>query len=57
MTGIPIKMSRTPGKIKTGSPDFGSHTREIMLEHGYSENEITRLLEDGLILETPAEYN
>ena len=57
MTGIPIKMSRTPGKIETSSPDFGSHTREIMLELGYSEKEITRFLKDGLILESPADYS
>jgi len=56
MAGIPIKMSRTPGEIEKGAPDFGTHTREIMSEYGYSDDEIEVMLKAGTILETPAEY-
>lgn len=56
MAGVPIKLSRTPGRIERGAPDFGTHTREIMSEYGYSNEEIETMLEEGTILETPAEY-
>lgn len=38
--GIPIKLSRTPGSIKTAPDDFGESTHEILLELGYSRKEI-----------------
>ena len=57
MTGIAIKLSRTPGSIERGVPDFGSHTREIMSEHGYSGEEIEAMLEAGTILVTPTKYS
>ena len=57
MAGIPIKLSRTPGRVARGCPDFGTHTREVMSEYGYSDDEIEALLKAGTILEKPAEYS
>lgn len=53
-TGIPIKLSRTPGKITSASPAFGQHTREVLAAHGYDENEIQALLNVGVIIAAPA---
>ena len=48
-SGIPIKMSRTPGEIRRTPPAFGAHAREILAEHGYSEEEIASLVQDGVV--------
>ncbi|MBW1697518.1 MAG: CoA transferase [Deltaproteobacteria bacterium] len=41
--GIPIKLSETPGSLRTCAPEFGEHTRTILKELGYSEQDIARL--------------
>ena len=51
MTGTPIKFSRTPGSLRYLPPKFGEHSREILLEAGVSEESITQLLEQGVVLE------
>ena len=33
--GIPVKLSRTPGRAHSAPPRFGQHTRELLIEHGY----------------------
>jgi formyl-CoA transferase len=43
--GIPVKLSATPGSIRTRGPALGQHSREILAEHGYSEAEISALVE------------
>ena len=53
-TGIPIKLSRTPGKITSASPAFGQHTREVLAAHGYDDNEIQALLTMGVVIAAPA---
>jgi crotonobetainyl-CoA:carnitine CoA-transferase CaiB-like acyl-CoA transferase len=35
--GLPIKLSETPGGARRPAPLFGQHTREVLLEAGYSE--------------------
>lgn len=43
--GLPIKLSDTPGEIRSlGTPD-GTHTQEILLKLAYSQEEIKRLHE------------
>ena len=48
-SGIPIKFSRTEGAIDRHPPLLGEHTREILLELGYSEADLARLRENGAI--------
>ena len=38
--GIPIKFSRTPGSIKRRPPRFAEHTREMLIENGFSDDEV-----------------
>jgi crotonobetainyl-CoA:carnitine CoA-transferase CaiB-like acyl-CoA transferase len=50
-TGTPIKFSRTPGAIKTPPPKFGVHGRDVLAEHGFSEDEIEKLASEGVLVE------
>jgi crotonobetainyl-CoA:carnitine CoA-transferase CaiB-like acyl-CoA transferase len=48
--GLPVKFSRTPGKVRRGAPLFGQHTREVLAQHGFSREEIARLEQEGAIV-------
>jgi crotonobetainyl-CoA:carnitine CoA-transferase CaiB-like acyl-CoA transferase len=41
--GLPIKLSRTPGKVTRPAPTFGQHTREVLAEFGFSATAIEAL--------------
>ncbi|MDP2952929.1 MAG: CoA transferase, partial [Chloroflexota bacterium] len=43
VVGIPVKFSRTPGSLRRAAPEFGQHTEDVLLEIGYSWEEIERL--------------
>ncbi len=43
IAGIPIKMTRTPGAVRTRAPLCGEHTDELLREAGLSETEIAAL--------------
>ena len=43
MPGVPVKLSKTPGKPQCSSPFLGQHTEDILLELGYSTLEIEQL--------------
>ncbi|MFZ4656950.1 MAG: CaiB/BaiF CoA transferase family protein [Caldilineaceae bacterium] len=47
--GLPVKFSATPGGVRHGAPVLGEHTREILLEAGYSADEINSLLDAGAV--------
>ena len=50
MAGIPIKLSDTPGSIRTAAPILGEHTKEILGDKlGYTAEEISVLREKGVI--------
>ncbi|HCP22677.1 MAG: CoA transferase [SAR202 cluster bacterium] len=48
--GIPVKLSVTPGEVRTRAPMLGEHTSEVLLERGFSQAEIDQLLADGVVL-------
>ena len=50
LVSVPVKFSRTPGAIRQEGPQLGQHTEEVLLELGYSWEEIARLKEAGAIL-------
>ena len=45
--GLPIKLSRTPGKVARAAPLLGEHTREVLAEFGFSSAETEALLASG----------
>ena len=45
--GVPVKMSRTPGRADRPAPAFGEHTEETLRELGYSDEEISAMVEEG----------
>jgi crotonobetainyl-CoA:carnitine CoA-transferase CaiB-like acyl-CoA transferase len=47
--GIPIKMSGTPGEVRSAAPLLGQHTDEILARAGYPEHEIEDLREKGVV--------
>jgi formyl-CoA transferase len=51
--GIPIKMSRTPGAVQMAPPHFGAHSRAILADNGFSQEEIEALIANGVVLEHP----
>jgi crotonobetainyl-CoA:carnitine CoA-transferase CaiB-like acyl-CoA transferase len=55
MTGIPVKLSDTPGTIETPPPLLGEHTKEILTNLGYNEEQIQILVENNVINEIEAE--
>jgi CoA:oxalate CoA-transferase len=49
MAGMPIKLIRTPGKIRRPPPLLGEHTIEILTEMGYGAAQIATLKRQGAI--------
>ncbi len=47
--GTPIKLSRTPGGMRTPPPRFAEHTDEVLAAHGYSTEEIAQLERNGIL--------
>jgi len=52
-TGIPIKLSRTPGKVRSIPPQFGENNSEILTDAGYSKEEIQQFKEMQITLDNP----
>jgi alpha-methylacyl-CoA racemase len=50
--GVPVKLSRTPGKVDKPGPPLGEHTDEVLQTLGYSTGEIDALKEAGVVAGT-----
>jgi crotonobetainyl-CoA:carnitine CoA-transferase CaiB-like acyl-CoA transferase len=44
-----VNLSATPGAIRRAAPEYGQHTEEVLLEAGYTWEEIAALRETGAI--------
>ncbi len=47
--GTPIKLSRTPGGARTPPPRFNEHGADVLAGLGYTEAEMQRLRDDGVL--------
>ena len=44
----PVDFSVTPATIRSGAPELGEHTEEVLLAHGYGWEDIAKLREKGV---------
>jgi crotonobetainyl-CoA:carnitine CoA-transferase CaiB-like acyl-CoA transferase len=44
-----IKFDQTPGPAPFSAPTLGQHSVQVLAQHGYSEEEIARLLSLGIL--------
>ncbi len=49
VTGIPIKLERTPGALRLPPPGVGEHSQEILRRFGFNDAEIGAALEAGAV--------
>jgi crotonobetainyl-CoA:carnitine CoA-transferase CaiB-like acyl-CoA transferase len=47
--GVPIKLSDTPGSVRTAPPTLGQHTTAVLREIGMEDEEIARLKASNVI--------
>ena len=48
-TGVPVKLSATPGRIRSAPPTLGQHTEAVLRELGISAAEVATLRTEGVI--------
>ena len=48
--GYPVEFSETPASIRRRAPELGEHTEEVLLERGYTWEDIARFKEQGAII-------
>jgi crotonobetainyl-CoA:carnitine CoA-transferase CaiB-like acyl-CoA transferase len=47
--GLPVKFSATPGKVRTGAPLYGEHTRDVLREYGFDDQQISVFEKEGAV--------
>ncbi len=50
----PVKYSADPTSIRRGPPLMGEHSREVLAEFGFADDEINSLIDSGAIIEPAA---
>ncbi len=53
-TGIPVKLSRTPGSVRAAPPRFAADNDAVLREAGFTPEEIAALRTTGVLADTPA---
>ena len=48
--GMPVKFSDTKVEDTKESPTFGQHTKQILLDNGFTNDEIDALMQQGAII-------
>jgi crotonobetainyl-CoA:carnitine CoA-transferase CaiB-like acyl-CoA transferase len=49
VSGLPVSLGRTPGRVPTAPPRLGEHTEDVLREIGYTDAEIAALRADEVI--------
>lgn len=47
--GIPVKLSHTPGSVRTAPPLLGEHSASVLRELGFGDDEIARMRDERVI--------
>jgi crotonobetainyl-CoA:carnitine CoA-transferase CaiB-like acyl-CoA transferase len=47
--GLPVKFSETPGKVRSGAPVYGEHSRDVLREYGFGEAQIEAFEREGAV--------
>ena len=50
LVNTPVKFKQDPALVRTPAPELGQHTEEILLDLGYSWDDITKFKDEGAIL-------
>jgi formyl-CoA transferase len=45
----PVRLSRTPATLKTATPERGEHTEEVLLEIGYTKEDVNSFKKEGIV--------
>ena len=53
--GPPVKFSRTPADVRSAAPIYGQHTREVLVQYGFSDAEISAFLDENAVVVTDVE--
>jgi crotonobetainyl-CoA:carnitine CoA-transferase CaiB-like acyl-CoA transferase len=53
LPGVPVRFERTPGAITSAGPGTGEHTVEVLLQAGFDEGEVDRLVDAGVVRTSP----
>lgn len=49
VAATPVKLSATPGTVRTRPPLLGEHTGEVLHELGYSDDEVAAMKKEGVV--------
>ena len=55
--GSGVRFSRTPARIRGLAPALGAHTREVLLESGFSQEEVRQLEAEGVVRQADTSAN
>lgn len=47
--GVPVKLSDTPGSVRTPAPLLGQHSDEILIQYGYAQADVTAFRDAGIL--------
>ena len=50
VVATPVKFCQNPASVRASAPELGQHTEDVLLDMGYSWDDIARLKEQGVIL-------
>ena len=45
----PVKLSRTPAKLATATPERGEHTEEVLLDLGFNSDDVKKFRSEGIV--------
>ena len=47
--GVPVKLSDTPGSVRTPAPVLGQHSDEVLAQYGYAEGDVAAFRDAGVL--------